>query len=170
MELYKSVVADFRSLTAITSPVSERCCLRVIDGSPYCSYSVAMGEYVLYFTPREIDILGGVSVIEAQGMQVDLMGDYYIAKSIDPVLVGESLHTGLLSETLESASHPTRPVIRNGELYAVATVQDCIAEYNREALRLNRAKFHEAWLKALKFGTKPYYLTGDYDPNKYIVL
>lgn len=174
---YGMIVAAFGQLTNIQHPVSGVCCIKKDEhGAPHCCYTLTDGTYRLSFTGKEIFDLGeGGVVFEDEGILPAWEpwdgGKIWYANVNDQDIMRESLHNGFLSQTLECASHPTRPVVVDGKVTKVVVVKDCIAEYALDTLKENADDFLWLWQQAVNlWGVKPYYITGEMEPGKFIEL
>jgi hypothetical protein len=155
---YRRLVGLFRQLTNLRWPESGRCCASTRDGVPECCCRVLDGEE-LTFTVAEAALL-------AQRWRRDPMlvprpdGMLVLDRSWWQPLLQSALARGVLVGTLESASHPTRPVLDGPRVTGVAVLMACngpiaLARYRAEGDRLRRW-----WQAAVDLvGVKAYYCT-----------
>ncbi|MCW2813039.1 MAG: hypothetical protein JWN84_494 [Nocardioides sp.] len=167
---YSSVVDRFRQLTGMTWP-NGRCCNEVRDGVPKCCYLVVDGEDLLY-TAREVAILVTAGLMPVEGF-VALPRYAGRVLTLDrswwtPTLLQESLWRGAIAETVESAAHPTRPVLIGGQVVGVSVVEDCNTRVALQHYRSHLVTLRELWQGVVDLtGTKPYYGTR---PSSHLVL
>jgi len=115
---YRLVVAHFRRATAATRPWG-RCCRSTFghDRVPHCCWQLMQGA-PLEFTEREKTLLGWPSILWSGK---DLNRECWSQEDLVEALCG-----GVLANTLECASHPTRPVLdASDRVAAVVAVPDC---------------------------------------------
>ena len=124
---YRLVVAHFRRATAATRPWG-RCCRSTFghDRVPHCCWQLMQGA-PLEFTEREKALLGWPSALTLLRWPsilwsgTDLNREHWSQEELK-----EALHDGILANTLECASHPTRPVLDDSDrVTAVVAVPDC---------------------------------------------
>lgn len=162
VDAYREVVEGFRRLTARTWP-NGRCCAEDRDGVPKCCYLVVDGEDLLY-TAREVAILEAAGLMSTDGF-VALPRHGGRVLTLDrshwtPELLQESLWRGAIAETVESAAHPTRPVLLGSQVVGVAVVEDCNTGVALEHYRDNLVTLRGLWQQVVDLtGTKPYYVT-----------
>lgn len=151
---YRLIVAQFREITSIVHESSGRCCRLVRDGAPECCFQIADGAD-LTFTEYEMRLIGwpsNVMVERADGMWV-LDREWW-----SPEKILTSTHVGALADTLECASHPTRPVIRDGEVVDVVVINGCNTDIGLGQYVLARDRLLSLWQRAVALtGIKPYY-------------
>ena len=156
---YEDLVAQFRRLTGHTGD-NGRCCAVTRGGVPQCCFQIADGDE-LTFTMREAYLLMELGMPEA-GFRPGLGGSMFVLnRSLwNPTVILDSTHDGALANTLECASHPTRPVIVDGIVVAVVVVKDCNTPVALEAYRDCALTFRRMWQEAFDLvGMKPYYVS-----------
>lgn len=117
-EDYLLLVSQFRHWTAVTRP-DGRCCRSTFgpDQVPHCSWQLVQGA-PLEFTQREKTLLGWPSALWSG---TDLNREHWPQEELM-----EALREGILANTLECGSHPTRPVLdASDRVTAVVAVPDC---------------------------------------------
>lgn len=172
---YLSISRGFSELTAVRHPDSGLCCAEHWRGIPRCCETVVHNKSTMVFSRKEIDLLcEGRKTWQRDHFSIDfplegcgaiLHGQFwFLTPNSHPGMV-ESLHTGMLSEVIESTSHPTRPVVHldmqtdSWVVTEVVTVRDCIAGWNLQHLTDHRAEFEALWQRAVDLlGPKPYYV------------
>lgn len=175
---YLEVVREFRKITSKVLWPNGRCCKRTFGpaGTPECCEQVAQGAR-LYFTGHEVDILTYRGMDSGSFTQPGGSLDWDMTWDIDrnvvtPQEIRRSLWTGLLADTIESASHPTRPVIgMDGEVIGVVAVEACNGVLAMHWYREYRVELRELWVRALGLtdGLKEYYVTHDLQP-RFVVI
>ena len=169
---YEFISRMFAQLTSYKNHLSGACCLETRDGVPKCCYQLLDNEGQLQITDQEMFVFltaDNVSYQEEGVLPVRDMDEVYRLSITDVDKARESLHTGVLSKTIECVSHPTRPVILDDKVVGVVAVKDCIGEWAIDDLREDAAAFQALWELAVQiYGTKPYYITrGIDDPSKF---
>lgn len=158
---YKDIVATFRTLTRWTGE-NSRCCEETRDGAPKCCYQIADGAD-LVFSPREVEILDVTYGLGRDQFRRDnVLGLAYMLDRIQwsPERILASTNDGVLADTLECASHPTRPVVVSGKVVAVTVVKDCNTPVALERYREEMLTLRALWQRAVTLlGMKPYYVT-----------
>jgi hypothetical protein len=148
---YAQMVSSF---SAITHGVGEsgRCCEKVRHGIPECCYQVVDGAE-LTFTEEEVRVIGVPMVLRK------LDGVFVLDRTWwDAERLADSMHNGMLSRTLECASHPTRPVVRDGLVVDVVVINGCNADLMLEKYRRHSDILLSLWQAAvMNLGMKPYY-------------
>jgi hypothetical protein len=162
---YEKLVDGFRQLTSMRRP-SGRCCA-VTHGperTPECCWQVIQGAR-LYFTDLERLLLAETMSFPAVSMwQYEGLGTWDLDREFSsPEQIGNWLREGWLARTLESASHPTRPVIGAAHrVIGVVAVPDCNTGIARDFYRSHHAELIELWQQAVDaYGLKPYYIAHD---------
>lgn len=157
---YQHVVEQFRALTNHRHTTSMRCCVRVRgrDDAPECCYQIVDGIDEPTFTPAEVVIMWTLGLppnalkAREDGMWVLNRADW-TTKSLS-----ESLHDGLLANSLECASHPTRPIVDEGVVTGVVVIDACNGRLAMEFYRRNASLLNDLWSEVVDLiGIKPYY-------------
>lgn len=169
VEEYKKIVSDFRFLTGAVGP-NGRCCEDTWDGAPRCCYQIADGA-PLIFTDKEMSILDRMDVDFRtswtdwpDGRRGPNLIGALSRTGMDRAAILRSTHTGSLANTLECASHPTRPVVISGRVVAVVVVKDCNTRVALESYRDDMLTLRALWQRAVNLlGMKPYYVTSRLD-------
>ncbi len=148
---YAQMVSSFKALTSGKSE-SGTCCMVAHDGVPECCFKVIHGEE-LTFTEEEVRVLGLPMVLRRLDGMFVLDRTWWSEERI-----AESLYNGVLDRTLESASHPTRPVVRDGLVVDVVVINGCNADAMLEKYRSHSDILLSLWQAAvMNLGTKSYY-------------
>lgn len=160
---YKGMVNEFRFLTGMSRIDSGRCCEKTRGGAPECCYQIADGDE-LTFTDSEVRLL-----------EAAWQGDPHMTKRPDGMFVLDrrrfwdarrislSLAGGLLADTLECASHPTRPEIdARRQVTGVWVIDACNADVAMDGYKAHADRLVELWQQAVELtGVKPYYVSGE---------
>jgi hypothetical protein len=177
IEVYDELVRDFRQITSAVHD-NGRCCMQARGDAqvPECCYQIVDGEQ-LTFTLKELAILFASSraymrmFVEDEtqwtGEQLYLLNREYW--NVDMLV--DSMHGGLLANTLECASHPTRPLLGpDGGVMGVAVIDGCNRDIALDRYRAHRDQLRAAWEAAVTLtGVKAYY--GSYEIRKdWVVL
>lgn len=155
---YATVIQEFRALTGMTSPESGRCCLTVKDDVPECCWDLGPA---LTFTPRELRLLEDLFDVDRRWFDVERSPFGHVARLRPEVwdrIPGWAID-GWTANSLESASHPTRPVIGlHGEPIGVVVTDECSALWAFDRLQDVRDDLLRLWRRAVALtGLKPYY-------------
>ena len=160
---YLAITTSFREITDLVHFDSARCCKVVRDGAPECCFQIADGAD-LTFTSLEVNLLealGFGSLDFAFPPRED--GMFVLDREVwTPERIGESLNDGPLANTLECASHPTRPVVHAESMRVVGVVvlQACNGGIGWQRYVEHSAALHALWEQAVALvGLKPYYVT-----------
>lgn len=161
---YAAIVKSFQALTGATWPLSGRCCERTRQGAPECCYQIVDGAD-LTFTVAEREILisqGGAFGVLDFALRAD-DGMFVLDREVwaPPSRIEQSLNGGPLANTLECASHPTRPIVApSGKVAGVALLLHCNGRVALDHYRKERAALEALWEAAVALvGVKPYYVT-----------
>lgn len=160
---YQQIVAEFRQVTDYRWRSSDRCCMKVRYGVPECCYQIIDGAE-LTFTPSEVTILD--EICHARSMLYDRPSDGMAVLRRDAyddrMFLEKDLNDGWLADTLECASHPTRPVIGpGGQVMGVVALRDaCNSGLGMGEWRREREYLRHLWQSAVDLtGLKPYYVS-----------
>jgi len=151
------LVREFRRITGVINPISGRCCENVRDGSPECCYQIADGAD-LTFTKKEIAILNW----DQKMFSYRKRGEVFILNRDvwTPEAILKETNDGMLANTLECASHPTRPIIIQKTVVGVAVINACNRDIALTKYAELRSELMDLWVRAVKLtGVKPYYVT-----------
>ena len=124
---YLQLVRQFREVTSVRWP-NGHCCqvTKPPDNVPMCNWQLLQGA-PLEFTEREKELLGWPSAcFDGSDLSRKLPGQ---GGQLKPEAIAVSLELGVLADTLECGSHPTRPVLdASDRVTAVVAVPDCNAD------------------------------------------
>lgn len=170
---YLSIVQGFRAITGgLPNSQSGVCCSKTWRGMPLCCEQIVHNKGSLEFTGRELELIweefrvGGEPMLShfelkfrEYGFKLVRTGRIWRTLPEDSTKMADCLHTGWLADTLESASHPTQPVVgEDGKVYGVVSVLDCVAEEHRAVLHEHAGELQKLWSRAVELvGPKPYY-------------
>jgi len=145
---YDALVGVFSVVTS-RKQVTGTCCRLARNGVPECCFRIVDGEELTY-TAREAALLPMLPLLSRPDGMYVLDRSFWTRERLL-----ESLWRGDLSRTLESVSHPTRPVVAGDNVVAVAVIDGC----NREVSDYAGWKdvLLALWQMALELGVKPYY-------------
>lgn len=140
---------------------SNRCCKRADEhGSPECCYQLVKGDGELTFTWLEVEVLVPLHRLERDHFVLDLRtGMFTYAGDMTEDEHRECLHTGWMSQTLECASHPLRPIVGESKtVLGTVAIDGCNTELEFERYSDNRDEIGALWQVTVDlFGVKPYY-------------
>lgn len=166
---YVQVVQEFRSLTGSVWPDSGRCCEKVRYGAPECCYQIIDGAE-LTFTRQELawlPVTFGASVRQRED------GMFVLNRAVwgKQALI-RSLRDGILADTLECASHPTRPLLdEHGIVVGVVLINGCNTALALESYRQKAGRLQALWMEAVhRWGSKPYYALVGMEKSDWIVV
>lgn len=165
---YRGLVWAFRKVTDGVWEESGRCCEKVRDGAPECCYQIVDGAD-LTFTQREVSLLVEEGVPDYVFQPRD--GLWVLDRlEMPPTEMYAALRDGWLADTLECASHPTRPIVVGRTVVGVVLIDGCNAMKSLGTYVRARRLLMGLWQEALDLvGPKPYYVTYAVKPG-WIVL
>lgn len=158
LEEYDEIVSQFRFHTSATWEWSDRCCVDVREGVPECCYQIVDGAE-LTFTKQERKILG-----DRVRLKFDPVTDLYTVKRgiegyTEQELI-DSMRDGVLADTLECASHPTRPIVLRETVVGVVVISGCNGLLEYGYYQTFRDELMDLWRRAVDLtGVKRYYVT-----------
>lgn len=163
IERYKLLVGEFAALTDMKFYTGRCCRTTDADGRPECCAQVVAGAD-LTFTTAEVGILTspemGNDQIDYHWFKKKDHQEFGLNREfVTSEMLSKSLHTGPLSRTLESASHPLRPVIGLGHaVIGVVCINGCNRDVAIGRYFSERELLKAMWQEAVDtYGMKSYY-------------
>lgn len=145
---YAQVVERFRTLTSAKHP-NGYCCKEVDNGVPHCCGA----PQTLLFTYQEIYMIH----LEEREFVWDEPYFRLNSRLWPPDRLDKELHDGILADTLECASWPIIPVLKDGKVVDIHIDDSCNADISDYESK--REELTQLWKRAVELtGVKPYYL------------
>lgn len=163
---YEGIVREFREITNLTWSTSMRCCKDTRDGVPECIYQLIDGAEIT-FTLQEIALLIGSGKFDPKGFveigeREDGAPVFGLQRSVwSEEALQLAFNDGELANTLECASHPTRPIVgRSGQVLGVVVIDACNGPIGGVRYHEYRERLLKLWQGAVDLcGMKNYYCT-----------